>query len=92
VNPTLLAFFLLATVTLLVGLHLSEFAVLRDSHALLNQGRYLFPLISLAGLAAAAALTAVPARARLATLGIEVGALAALSLLSIGLTAARFYA
>ena len=92
VNPTLLAFFLLATVSLLVGLHLSEFAVLRDSHALLNQGRYLFPLISLAGLAAGAMLTVVPARARRATLGIEVGALASLSLLSIGLTAARFYA
>ena len=92
VSRALLAFFLLATVSLLVGLHLSEFAVLRDSHALINQGRYLFPLISLAGLAAAAALTAVPARARPATLGVGVGALASLSLLSIGLTAARFYA
>ena len=51
-------------VALLLGLHLSEFAVLRDSQALINQGRYLFPLISLAGLAAAAALTVIPAKAR----------------------------
>ncbi len=92
VSRALLAFFLLATVSLLIGLHLSEFSVLRDTQVLINQGRYLFPLISLAGLAAAAALTAVPARARPATLGVGVGALASLSLLSIGLTAARFYA
>ena len=78
--------------SLLIGLHLSEFSVLRDTQALINQGRYLFPLISLAGLTAAAALTAVPARARPVTLGVGVGALASLSLLSIGLTAARFYA
>lgn len=92
VSRALLAFFLVATLSLLVGLHLSEFAVLRDSQGLINQGRYLFPLISLAGLAAAAALTAVPVRARLTALGVGVGALSSLSLLSIGLTAARFYA
>ena len=92
VSRALLAFFLLATVALLLGLHLSEFAVLRDSQALINQGRYLFPLISLAGLAAAAALTVIPARARLAVFGAGVGLLAGLSLLSLGLTAARFYA
>ena len=62
-NRELLAFFLLATVASLVGLHLSEYAVLRDSQALINQGRYLFPLISLAGLATSAALTMIPARA-----------------------------
>ena len=92
VSWVLVAFFSLALISLLVGLHLSEFAVLRDSQALINQGRYLFPLISLAGLIAAAALAAIPPRARLATLGVGVGALASLSLLSIGLTAARFYA
>ena len=92
VSRALLAFFLLAVLALLLGLHLSEFATLRDSQALINQGRYLFPLISLAGLASAAALTVIPAKARAAVLGTGVGALAILSLLSIGLTAARFYA
>ena len=92
VSVALLAFFALAAGALLVGLHLSEFAVLRDTHALINQGRYLFPLISLAGLAAAAALTVVPTRARPGALGASVGVLASLNLLSIGLTAARFYA
>jgi 4-amino-4-deoxy-L-arabinose transferase-like glycosyltransferase len=92
VSQALLAFFALATVCLLVGLHLSEYAVLRDSHALINQGRYLFPLISLAGLISAAALTAVPTRARPGAVGAGVGALAVLSMFAIGLTAARFYA
>lgn len=92
ISRTLLAFFALAAVALLLGLHLSEYAVLRDTSGLINQGRYLFPLIPLAGLAAAAALTVVPARARPGALGGGVGALASLSLLSISLTAGRFYA
>jgi 4-amino-4-deoxy-L-arabinose transferase-like glycosyltransferase len=92
VSRPLLAFFALSIGTLLLGLHLSEFKVLRDTQGLINQGRYLFPLIALAGLAAAAALTVVPARARSVALGAAVGALAVLNLLSIGLTAARFYA
>lgn len=92
VSRPLIAFFVLATGTLLFGLHWTEFKMLRDTHVLINQGRYLFPLISLAGLAAAAALTVVPVRARSATLGVALGAGASLSLLSIGLTAARFYA
>ncbi len=92
-SRALLAFFALAIATLLFSLHWTEFRMLTGSqHVLINQGRYLFPLISLAGLAAAAALTVVPARARLAVLGAGVGALAALELLSIGLTAVRFYA
>jgi len=92
VSRALLAFFALASAALLGGLHLSEFAVLRDSHALINQGRYLFPLIPLAGLTAAAALTVVPERARLGALGAGVGVLASLNLLALGLTATRFYA
>lgn len=92
VSRPLLAFFALSVGTLLLGLHLSEFKVLRDTQGLINQGRYLFPLIALAGLATAAALTVVPARARSVALGGALGALAVLNLLSIGLTAARFYA
>ena len=78
--------------TLLFSVHWTEFRQLTNSGTLLNQGRYLFPLISIAGLAAAAALSLVPARARLTVLGAAVGALGVLELLSIGLTAARFYA
>ena len=92
VNRTVLAFFVLTTVALLLGLHLSEFAVLRDSQALINQGRYLFPLISLAGLAAASALTSDSGAG--APCGFRRGRrpLAGLSLLSLGLTVTRFYA
>jgi 4-amino-4-deoxy-L-arabinose transferase-like glycosyltransferase len=92
VSRPLVAFFALSVAALLLGLHLSEFNVLRDTQGLINQGRYLFPLIALAGLATAAALTVLPARARPVALGSAVGVLAGLDLLSIGLTAARFYA
>jgi 4-amino-4-deoxy-L-arabinose transferase-like glycosyltransferase len=92
VSAVLIAFFALGVVTLLFGLHWSEFKMLRDFHLLINQGRYLFPLISLAGLAAAAALTLAPVRVRPAVLGAAVGGLAALELLSMALTATRFYA
>jgi hypothetical protein len=92
VSAPLVAFLGLAVITLLFGVHWSEFRMLRDLHVLINQGRYLFPLISLAGLTLAAALTLVPARSRPAALGAALGGLAALELLSMALTATRFYA
>jgi hypothetical protein len=91
-NLTLLAFFAIAFVSLLAGLHWNEFKLMKEGGALVNQGRYLFPLVGLAGLAAAAALTAVPPRWRGPLLGAGLAALGVLELLSIGLVASRFYA
>lgn len=92
VDRALLAFFVIAALSLLAGLHWNEYKLLQEQGVLINQGRYLFPLTALGGLTAATALTALPARARGAALGVLVGALAVLDLFAIALVATRFYA
>jgi 4-amino-4-deoxy-L-arabinose transferase-like glycosyltransferase len=88
----LLAFFALIAVALVIGLHWTEYRLAERDGALINQGRYLFPLVGLGGLVFAAALTSLPARARAPALALSVGLLAVLQLFSIGLVAERFYA
>lgn len=73
---------------LLLGLHVTEYK-LRSATL---QGRYLFPLASLAGLAVALALRWVPAAARPAATGATVGALVGFQLLSLGFVLSRLYA
>jgi 4-amino-4-deoxy-L-arabinose transferase-like glycosyltransferase len=87
----LMAFFATAVISLLVGLHWSEFRIAEGSGGLLSQGRYLFPLLPLAGLIAASALTVVPMRLRPVALGSFVSGLVVLQLFAIGLVATRFY-
>ncbi|MEA2363951.1 MAG: hypothetical protein QOD71_3096 [Thermoleophilaceae bacterium] len=91
VDWMLLAFFATAVISLLAGLHWSEYRIAESSGALLSQGRYLFPLISLPGLVAAAALTTVPVRHRATALGAFVGGLVVLQMFAIGLVVTRFY-
>ena len=91
-SRALLAFFVLATVSFAVGLHLSEFAVLRDSQALINQGRYLFPLISLGRARGCRGTDCDSGAGAAAALGAGVGLLSSLSLLSPRSHGARFYA
>jgi len=92
IDGLLLAFFATATVTLLAGLHWTEFRFIETNGQLLSQGRYLFPLIGLAGLVPAAALTVVPATWRGAALGGLVGGLLVLQLFALALVVTRFYA
>lgn len=87
----LLAFFALTTLALVIGLHWTDYRLAEESGALINQGRYLFPLVGLGGLVFAAALTALPARLRAHALALTVGLLLVLQLFSIGLVAERFY-
>lgn len=56
------------------------------------QGRYLLPLVGLAGLVTAAALHALPVRARPFAIAVGLGGLFALQAFSLGLTLERFYA
>ena len=91
-DPMLLVFFITALVTLVAGLHWNEYRLAEGSGSLASQGRYLFPLLPLAGLVAAAALTTVPARLRAGALGTLVGGLSALQLFAIALVVSRFYA
>jgi 4-amino-4-deoxy-L-arabinose transferase-like glycosyltransferase len=87
----LLGFFALTSLALVIGLHWTEYRLHEKDGALINQGRYLFPLVSLGGLIFAAALASLPARARAPALAAGVGLLAVLELFSIGLVAERFY-
>jgi 4-amino-4-deoxy-L-arabinose transferase-like glycosyltransferase len=88
----LLAFLALSVLGLIGGLHWNEYRLAESRGILVNQGRYLFPLIAVAGLAAAAAVTALPTRWRGPALGVFLGSLTALQLYAIGLVATRFYA
>jgi 4-amino-4-deoxy-L-arabinose transferase-like glycosyltransferase len=55
-DPMLLVFFASALVTLVAGLHWNEYRLAEGSGILASQGRYLFPLLPLAGLVDAAAV------------------------------------
>jgi 4-amino-4-deoxy-L-arabinose transferase-like glycosyltransferase len=91
-DPMLLVFFAVAALTLLAGLHWNEYRLSEGSGVLASQGRYLFPLLSLAGLVVATALTTLPARLRGGALGALVGGLSALQLFAVALVVTRFYA
>jgi hypothetical protein len=86
----LLTFFGLAALALLAGLHVSEYWYLNKHAAVFNQGRYLLPLIPLGGLAAAAGISLL--RQRAVAVGLLLGALLTLQLLSLGIAAGRYYA
>jgi 4-amino-4-deoxy-L-arabinose transferase-like glycosyltransferase len=92
VDLTLLAFFAIAALALLAGLHWNEYKLATEQGTLVNQGRYLFPLVGLAGLAAATALWPLRARPRATAMGLLVGGLAVLDVYAIALVATRFYA
>jgi 4-amino-4-deoxy-L-arabinose transferase-like glycosyltransferase len=85
-------FLALAVLTLLAGLHWTEFRTLVGGSGPFNQGRYLLPLIPIAGAATAAAVSLLPARRRALGAGVAVGGLLVLQLFSLAIVTARFYA
>lgn len=86
------AFFAVAVLTLLVGLHWTEFRTLVGSSTPFNQGRYLLPLIALAGSATAAALSLLPAPRRGLGVASLFGGLLVLQIFSFAIVGGRFYA
>jgi len=92
VDLAVLAFLALVAVTLLAGLHWTEFKMLTGGQGAFNAGRYLLPLAGVAGLAVALVVRAVPAARRPSAGAAALGALFALNLLSFGLMIQRFYA
>lgn len=92
VDRGLLAFFAIAMVTLFVGLHWQEYQLVMGGSGPIMQGRYILPLVALAGLVLAAALRLVPVARRGTVVGLVVGGLFALSAFSLGLTLERFHA
>lgn len=86
------AFLLLITATLLAGLHWTEFQQVARGGGPLNQGRYLLPLVGVAGLVVAQALRALPPRLRPYGLAAVLGGLLVLQFSSLAMMLVRFYA
>ena len=85
VTPVAVAF-VLPTLALLAGLHLTELDMLLTEGQAFNQGRYLLPLLPLVALAVAAVVR------RAALTGAILGGLAAWQLASLAIVMARFHA
>jgi hypothetical protein len=90
-TPVLLVFALPA-IALVAGLHLTEEWFLVQEKSGFIQGRYLLPMLPVAGAAAAVALAGLPARRRPVAAGLGLGLLAAAQLASLAAVAGRFYA
>jgi len=87
-----IAFFALAGVALVAGLHWAEYRQFVEQDQAFIQGRYLLPLLPVAGVGVAAALAnLVPAR-RAIPVALLLAGLFVLELFSLGMVAARFYA
>lgn len=86
------AFFAVTVFALMVGLHWTEYHQLKTGQGEFIQGRYLFPLIGLAGLAVANALRLLPRPRRPTGAAVVLAGLLLLQVFSLGLVAERFYA
>jgi 4-amino-4-deoxy-L-arabinose transferase-like glycosyltransferase len=85
-------FLALAALALLAGLHWSEYGILSNGGGNVNQGRYLLPLVGIAGLVLALAVRRLHVKWRPLAVGGALGGLMVLQLLSLTLVAFRFYA
>ncbi len=88
---SLLAFFALALIALLFGLHLTEYRSLIDGQGALLQGRYLLPLVGLFGLAVALIVTRIRARWRPPVCGAVLAGLLLLQVLALATVTQRYY-
>jgi hypothetical protein len=92
VDRAVLAFFGVAAAALVGGLHWAEFNSLLEGRGGTNQGRYLLPLIPIAGCAVAAGLTNLRLARRPAAAGLVMAGMVALQIFSLAVVAGRFYA
>jgi 4-amino-4-deoxy-L-arabinose transferase-like glycosyltransferase len=92
VDLAVAAFFAIPTVILMAVLHWEEYHQLLNRGTGFIQGRYLLPLVGLAGLAAAQAVRLLPRARRALGVAGMVSLLFALQFLALGLVLKRFYA
>lgn len=90
-DRAVLAMFGLALITLLIGLHWVDFQGVADARNRTIQGRYLLPLMPIAGVAVAAGLSNLGRRRELAAALLLAG-LASLQLVSLAVVAGRYFA
>jgi 4-amino-4-deoxy-L-arabinose transferase-like glycosyltransferase len=88
---SLLAFFGVAVVALLFGLHLTEYRSLIAGQGPLLQGRYVLPVIGLFGLAVALILGRLPPRWRAPLCGALLTSMLVLQVLALATVAQRYY-
>lgn len=88
----MLGFAALLTVSLVGGLHWTEYKLSVQTGGIFNQGRYLLPLVALGGLVAAQAAHVLPRRWRPLYAATLLSSLFALELLGLAIVAARYYA
>jgi 4-amino-4-deoxy-L-arabinose transferase-like glycosyltransferase len=88
----LVLFFAAAALVLVAGLHWNEYRLMEVSGVLSSQGRYLFPLLPLAGVVVAAAVRSLPQRLHPPAVGAGLGGLAVLQIFALALVLTRFYA
>jgi 4-amino-4-deoxy-L-arabinose transferase-like glycosyltransferase len=86
------AFLAVVALSLLAGLHWSEYHIIKSGAGNFNQGRYLLPLVGIAGVVLALALRRLPARRRAPAVATVLAGLLVLQALSLGLVLERFYA
>jgi 4-amino-4-deoxy-L-arabinose transferase-like glycosyltransferase len=85
-------FFLLMLIPLALGLHWLEYREqITLKYGIRIQGRYLLPLMPIAGVAVAATLTLLRQARRRVAAGLVVGGMAVLQLFSLAIVAGRFY-
>ena len=92
VDRAVVLFFAVVGVALLVGLHWTEYRLLRGGAGPFNVGRYLFPLVGLAGLGVAQTLRTLRPALRPAGAAVALSGLLVLNLYSLALMVERFYA
>jgi 4-amino-4-deoxy-L-arabinose transferase-like glycosyltransferase len=92
VDRRVLAFLALAFFALLGGLHWTDYHQLETGALGFMQGRYLFPVIGIFGLALGGAVSLVSAARRAGAVGAAAAGLLAFHILALGLVMSRFYA
>jgi hypothetical protein len=91
VDLAVVAFLAVAVVAQLAGLHWTDYHFLRDGNAFM-QGRYLFPILPVAAIALAGAVSLLRDGSRHFAAGAAIGGLFAFHVACVGLVVARFYA
>ncbi|WP_272474716.1 DUF2142 domain-containing protein [Baekduia alba] len=92
VDWAVFAFLALVVLTLMAGLHISEYRQIKGGASNFFQGRYVLPLAPLAACALARTIAWAPQRLRGQLVGGALGAFIVLNLFSLGLILQRFYA
>jgi predicted membrane protein DUF2142 len=92
VDPALVGFLLLAATSLLLIVHWADYTFIKVERHSVEQGRYLLPLVSLGGLAAAGGVSLLRRRWQAPAVGVLVAALVTLQLASLGVTMERYFA